>query len=64
MYYNHDNTIELTKANTIFVKDEDDRDLFYKILEEAYVDDDFNELEEKFNMIGQDPNMWRKQNLK
>jgi hypothetical protein len=73
MYYNYEKTVKLTKANTIFVKDEDghdfaihedDESLFYKILEEAYVDDDFNELEDKFHSIGGDPNIWRKQNLK
>jgi hypothetical protein len=73
-YSDSTGTIELTKANTIFVKDQDghnyaihenDKDVFYRIMNEAYEQDDYYELEILFpNMIGMNPEKWRQQNLK
>lgn len=68
------NNKELTKANTVFVKDEDghnyaihedDITLFFDLLLEGYKRDDFSGFEScDFYSIGGDTISWREKNLK
>lgn len=73
LFYDATGTVVLTKANTIFVKDDDghdyaiyenDRQLFYTVMEEAYKTEDFTDFEQLFpNRCGGCPNRWREEHL-
>ena len=72
--YNSSKTVELTRSNSIFVKDwdghdycihEDDHDLFQELLQNLYERDAEDEFNEKFreNMCGMAPAFFRKLHL-